>query len=331
MRSINFLAGILFLFLVQAAQAQDPGSNPVAVDTSAVPPKDTIIPYWNVKGMNLNANFSNSSYSRWVAGGINSISMTGLFTGFIMHDGKRFAWSNYLLYSLGAVKQQKMPTFRKTDDRIIIISKWSYKHTEKVRYTAMVDFRTQTLYGYNYPTLQSDSGRTITSGFFAPAYLQTSLGIEWKPKKWFYVLYSPIASKYTFVFNDSLSAQKAFGLENAGDHVRGEYFGTSLNARITLDQVVKNVSFVSNLNLFSNYVFDIKHHVAVDVNWDNILTFKVNKIISANWTWSMIYDEDVLQLSSPNDPNSAKHPYVQWKNVLGIGVTIKLGQEYKDQ
>jgi len=330
MRLIKFLAGILFICFVQTAQAQDPNATPVAVDTTAIAPVDTVIPYWNKKGFALSGNFANSSYSHWVAGGSNSINMTGMFTGFIMHDAAKFSWSNYLLFSMGAVRQSKMPTFRKTDDRIVIISKWSYKETQTVRYTGMVDFRTQSLNGYNYPTLESDSGRTLTSAWFAPAYLQASLGLELKARKRFYAIYSPIASKYTFVLNDTLSAQQLFGLEHPGDRIRAEFFGTSINARVTLDDIVKNVGFVSNINLFSNYVYDFKHHLAIDVNWDNVLTFKVNRFISANWTWSMIYDEDVKQLSNPDDALSHKVPYVQWKNVIGIGVTVKLGQEYKD-
>ncbi|MFO7828180.1 MAG: hypothetical protein R6V23_06130 [Bacteroidales bacterium] len=43
----------------------------------------------------------------------------------------------------------------------------------------------------------------VISGFFAPAYLQGALGMEYKPNEMFYFVLSPVAMKLTMVFDDT--------------------------------------------------------------------------------------------------------------------------------
>ena len=59
--------------------------------------------------------------------------------------------------------------------------------------------------GYNYP----DVTNTI-SDLFAPAYLLTALGMDYKPNPNFSAFLAPLTAKFTFVNDDVLSAAGAF-------------------------------------------------------------------------------------------------------------------------
>ena len=80
----------------------------------------------------------------------------------------------------------------------------------------MADLNTQFYKGYNYP----DKSHYI-SKFFAPAYSNISLGMDFRPKSNYSLYLSPIAGKLTFVEDDYLSKEGAFGVD-PGDRFRAE-------------------------------------------------------------------------------------------------------------
>ncbi|MDG5726850.1 hypothetical protein, partial [Acinetobacter baumannii] len=55
--------------------------------------------------------------------------------------------------------------------------------------------------------------------------------------------------------------------------------------------VAKNVTLSTRLELFSNYLHNPEN---VDVNWETLLDFKVNKFLSASLATTLIYDDDIL-------------------------------------
>lgn len=73
-----------------------------------------------------------------------------------------------------------------------------------------MNFKTQSLPGYNYP---NDS--VIISKFLSPAYLLFAGGFDWKPKNYLSFLLAPITGKSTFVLNQQLANAGAFGVEPA--------------------------------------------------------------------------------------------------------------------
>ena len=73
---------------------------------------------------------------------------------------------------------------------------------------------------------------------------------------------------------------------------------------------MKNVSFTTKIDLFSNYLKDPQN---IDVNWENILALKVNKYISINVNTQLVYDADVKI-------NNGKAK-VQFKEILGVGIS----------
>jgi hypothetical protein len=88
-------------------------------------------------------------------------------------------------------------------------------------------------------------------------------------------------------------------------------------------EILKNVDLNSKLSLFSNYLNNPQN---VDIDWEVLISFKVNNFIVANIKTQMIYDDDI---SIPVDTNNdgiidSKGPRLQFKEMVGIGITYKL-------
>jgi hypothetical protein len=89
---------------------------------------------------------------------------------------------------------------RKSTDNITLSTQLGYSTNNVWYYTLMGDLNTQFAKGYNYP----DKTHYI-SNFFAPAYSNISVGMEYRPKSNYSVYLSPASTKMTFVEDDYLS------------------------------------------------------------------------------------------------------------------------------
>ena len=258
-------------------------------------------------GATTSLNFSQVSLTNWAGGGNNSVAATLLFKGFLNHKKGKLAWDNTLDVGYGLTKQgdNKMA---KSEDRLQLTSKLGYENGNHWFYSAMADFKTQFAVGYKDPLKQEQ----MISEFMAPGYLQFSLGMDYKPSDNFSLFISPIASKMTFVLNDSLSNAEAFGVEK-GDNMRGEY-GASIKLVAKKKDIIKNVNGYTRLDLFSNY--ETIH--LVDVDWEFGFDMKVNKYLSAVFKTNIIYDDDVDYINSNGD---SEGPKVQLKQLFGAGLT----------
>ncbi|KYG78888.1 DUF481 domain-containing protein [Roseivirga echinicomitans] len=122
---------------------------------------------------------------------------------------------------------------------------------------------------------------------------------------------APFTGCFTFVLNDSLSNAGAFGI-NPGDQIRPEA-GISLAGTYKKD-VLENVSFLGNFNLFSNY----EKFPNTVVNLEASFKLKVNNYLSTNISSQLIYDDDITL--TRNDGTKGRD--IQIKNVINVGVTL---------
>lgn len=168
--------------------------------------------------------------------------------------------------------------------------------------------------GYNYPNTDE-----YISKFLAPGYLLGAIGMDYKPSDIFTAFISPITGKVTIVNDTTLANKGAFGVE-PGEKTRSE-FGGYARFFITYE-VMKNVTLQSKLDLFSNYLDKPQN---IDVNWETLISMKINKYISATIMTHLIYDADVdivIKEATANDP-AVVGPRVQFKEVLGVGFSYK--------
>lgn len=266
-------------------------------------PPDTVQKHWLVQGSGSLA-FSQAAFSNWAAGGENSIGLNAWINFKANYRNKKHIWSNNvdLGYGFNLLGKMDNPQFTKTNDKLEITTAYSYEiHKNHHWYfTVLANFRTQFSNGYNYP---DDS--TVISKFMAPGYLVFGPGITYAPANWFYLYLSPSSGRFTFVNDQTLADKGAFGVD-PGKTIRGE-IGPYLRADLNKD-LAKNINLTSSLELFTDYLHDFG---CIDVNWNLLLSMKVNKWLAASITAQVIYDNDVIAAT-------------QFKEMLGLGVTYKI-------
>jgi hypothetical protein len=248
------------------------GGSPLAAQDS--------LSVWKKTG-SAGLNFSQVQLSDWAAGGDNAVALSSLFALSANYKADPIAWDNTLELGYGLTRLGGNP-IRKSDDKIVLSSKFARAAVGKWNYSGLVDFRTQFADGYDYG---ADPKKRI-SGFMAPGYAVLALGGEYKPNDHFSTLLSPVTGKMTFVLDDSLSDAGAF-VGTPGKRTKNElgWFVTTL-LKI---KPMENVDLSTKLNLFSNY----EKLSNVDVIWEGLALMKVNKWISASFTAQFIEDDNV--------------------------------------
>ena len=259
---------------------------------------------WNLKGV-TGLNMSQTAVKNWSAGGENALAGNIYLNGSLIRKSGNWLWTNTLALDYGLTRTDSKGV-QKVSDKIEFATELGYKATEKWYYTIMGDLKTQFYKGYNYP----DKSQYI-SKFFAPAYSNISAGMQYRPNNNYMVYFSPVAGKLTFVEDDYLSSIGAFGVDQ-GDKFKAE-FGAYLKARAE-KTLMENVNIISTIDFFTAYD---KTFGNVDINWDLMISMKINRFLSATINTTLKYDDDVRSVDDDGNPRG---PRVQFKEMLGIGV-----------
>ncbi|MFN8240135.1 MAG: DUF3078 domain-containing protein [Bacteroidales bacterium] len=307
------LMAILFLSVYVIASAQVTESEKTLRSQSS----DTL-QGWK-KGGVFSVNLAQTSLTNWAAGGQNSVAVNGIFSVFANMVKGNSRWDNSLDLGYGLLKQGKNEDFRKTDDKIDFLSKYGRKAFTNVYYAGLLNFKTQMQPGWNYATNPKEK----ISNFMAPAYLQIAIGLDYKPNAYFSAFVAPLASKFTFVLDKDLSDAGAFGVDpgktsksELGGYVRAIYSKNDFKS-----EFLKNVSFTTKIDLFSNYADNPQN---IDVSWETLIAMKVNKYISVNLNTHLLYDDNIkVPFDKNNDGTIASGEVVgskiQFKEIFGVG------------
>lgn len=303
----------LFTTVLVAQNDDDQDDTTAEEDTLA---EEDISP-WTYKG-SLGLNFNRVNLNNWAGGGRNSVAVGSIFKGRVNIVKDKWAWRNSLDMAYGTARVGGSDNiFKKSDDQIILVSKYSKQLDRKLNFSGLLDFRTQIAFGFNYTEVENDQGEMIEraqliSKFMNPGFLLTSLGLEYREENYFFIG-APVTGKFTFVTDDEFSDRGDFGI-NPGDHIRPE-LGTMIKAGFD-DDIWKNVTLSTNVTLFSNY----ERYGNIDVNWEMQLSFKINEYLQANFTTYLIYDEDI----DIEQDDGSTGPAVQFKDVFNVGFLYTL-------
>ncbi|MDX8340044.1 DUF3078 domain-containing protein [Draconibacterium sp. IB214405] len=266
--------------------------------------KDTL---WTTSG-STTLNFSQVSLSNWAAGGKSSMSGVFMVNYAANYKKDKLSWDNTFDFRYGFLKEEDQD-LRKSDDMIDISSKLGIEAKKNWYYSALLGFKSQFAAGYDYP----DTDNPI-SKFMAPGYLNLGLGMDYKTDE-FSLMMAPVSGKFTFVTDNDLSDEGAFGVEE-GNKLRAE-LGATVKAQFKKD-IWENVTLDTKVDLFSNYLDQPKN---IDVDWTFKIIMKVNDYLSANLITQMIYDNDVK--IQGDDENLAPSPALQFMESFGVGLTFK--------
>ncbi|MBC8043165.1 MAG: DUF3078 domain-containing protein [Rhizobacter sp.] len=297
-------------FIATTAFAQTPAQEDslralVLRGNTAVATRDTS---WKFTG-NTGLNFTQVGLSNWAGGGQSSIALIALFGGTATYSENNLTWGTSLDLGYGVAKLGDAP-FRKSDDRITLISKLDVAFTPVLSYSVLFDFRTQFALGENYAVApDSITGKfPKISNFMAPGYLLTALGLSYHPADYFTLFFSPLTARTIFVLDTDLSNAGAFGVD-AGKQVK-ILPGLLLNAFFK-KELFENITLQSRLNLFSAY----ETVASVVVSWESLLLLKVNRFVTVSLAADVFYDERVQVLRNDNTTG----PATQFRNTLAVG------------
>jgi len=268
---------------------------------------------WKIGGT-PSLTFNQVSLTNWSAGGKNSVAGTFLLNMYFNYSKEKFAWDNTFDLGYGLTKQGT-DNMVKTEDKIYFTSKLGYQvDGSKWYYTGLLNFKTQFDVGYNDPP----ENTLKLSEFMSPAYVNFSLGFDYKPNDNFSLYMSPLTSKMTIVMDDSLSTAGAFGVKE-GENLRSEY-GASVKLTAKKANLIQNVDVTTRLDLFSNLGDKPQN---IDVDWELAFNMKVNDYLSAVASFNLIYDDDIKYINEAGETKGAR---AQFKQLFGFGVSYKFGR-----
>ena len=199
--------------------------------------------FWD-KGHEFGLNINEVAFVNWNAGGENSISALANVRFTRNYKFRYLDWKNELRLRYG-LNAQEGRQLRKTDDQIRLTSAISFRKDTITNwyYSVNASLNTQFSNGFNYPNRTNPISR-----FMAPGYLFLSAGKAYiVSEDKFNLFVSPLSLKATFVFDENLSNQGAFGVEE------GENIFTEVGFLITNTwekEVWKNVFMNHRLSLF---------------------------------------------------------------------------------
>jgi hypothetical protein len=161
-----------------------------------------------------------------------------------------------------------------------------------------------------------------------------AIGMDYKPNKNFSLFVSPITLRTTIVADQKLADKGAYGVDSAhtaadgvtilshGKMLRNE-MGAYLNAKY-MKEIMTNVTFITKLDLFSNYEENPQN---VDVNWEVLISLKVNKFITTSISTQLIYDDNtpigIYKGTGSNRTLAGTGPRTQFKQAFGVGFAWK--------
>ena len=276
----------------------------------------TTVSSWTKAGY-AGLKFTQSSFTNWAQGGENALALDAQFTYQADYKNDKHLWQNRLELNYGFNQTGNAP-LKKTTDKIYLNSNYGFEVKKSLYLSAFFTYQTQFSNGYQYG---DDNDRTFVSRFMAPGYLSAGIGITWTPAPIVTPVFTPVTWKGTFVTDDALAQQGAFGVE-AGKNVLNE-MGANLKVELNYD-IMKNVNLYSRLNLFSDYMRG-KEARNIDVSWDVQINMTINKWLSASVSTNLIYDNDIKFAYDKKDAagniiGQGKCAKVQFKEVLALGL-----------
>ena len=247
------------------------------------------------------------SFTNWATGGDNAFAfdLQGTYQADYKHN--KHIWQNRIELSYGLNKTKSEIT-KKTSDKIYLNSNYGYEIYKNLYLSALFNFQSQFTRGYDYGV----NPDVYVSQFMAPGYLMTGIGFTWIPNKFFTAVLSPAAWRGTFVLNDRLSDEGAYGVK-PGKKLLSE-FGANLKLEGRYE-FLKNMTLYSRLDLYSDY---LRKPQNVDINWEVQINMVINKWFSTTLTTNMVYDDDVKITLS----DGRKVKRIQFKEVLGVGLQL---------
>ena len=260
--------------------------------------------------MTSGINMNQSSFSdNWKGGGTNTLAIGWYLNHTANVSNASWRLNSDLNLQVGFL-QNRSQSLRKNIDRIAYEFKAGYRISPKWDFYGSTNFQTQFFNGFEYGK-KNKSGvpvDSLISSLFAPAYLTSSMGLEYHPDKSFYTRIGLGSLRQTFVFDEAISRAGLYGLEKPGDNIRNQFVFQYL---VNIDKDVwENINVKARYSALIDY-FRLNKSNSIVHRLDANVTMKVNKYVSTNLQIVLFRDYD-------QDPNW------QFSQVLSMGLVYRV-------
>ncbi len=312
------------LYIMSFDQLPDPGGNStrfiarkpitnvefenedeVPIRTRRLVVKNPQLGPWQYK-VNSLAQFSESVISaNWYQGGNSNLAVLGILNGQLSYDDKKnIQWDNSAEWRMGFVSitdQTNNKFYVVTNDDVLKInSKLGIKAGGNFFYSGSVDCSTQFFNAYKGIDFINTKG-----SFLTPIRLSINGGLDYKYKKIWSLLVSPISYKFIYL-NNPLVDPNLFGIKT-GENKLSE-IGSSLKV-IYSNQVTPNIQLDSKFLFYTNYQ-------KVEIDWEIVANMTINRFLSTRISFNPRYDNTIIE----KDGSVAK---LQFKQFLSVGFSHK--------
>ena len=273
--------------------------------------------YWT-SSVDFELGFNQTGLFNWAAGGYNTVTLGAGIDAKAAFAKDLTSWSNRLQLQYGFLwSADKVGLLQKSNDRIYLESKLTYKTSPKSKwnYSASLDFRTQFSDSYdNYLQVEDLWVGDLKSAFMSPAYLNLALGLDWKPNSWFGLNIAPLTGGLVICTTTRAIEEYTGNEEGSSTPLRQKYGmqlknpGTTnptgkdynsclfqLGAQVKADLKLSlndKLTYESQLVLFTDYLNKPFAHNRV--NWDNKLAWQAAKFFRVSFNTWLIYDPIVV-------------------------------------
>ena len=256
---------------------------------------------WTHKA-NALAQFSESVVSgNWYQGGNSNIAILGILSGQLNYDNKKnIQWENNAEWHIGfnSVAGDTLRALSTNDDVVKINSKLGVKAGGNFFYSSSVDFSTQLFHSYN-----GINSTEMKTSFLTPVRLNVGVGLDYKYKKIFSLMLSPVAFKYIYVSDNVHVNPNLFGIKAGENHLSevGSSFKSTLSYTFNPD-----IQLDSKLSFYTNYQ-------KVEIDWEMVCNMAINRFLSTRISFNPRFDNTVIG-SKAN---------VQFKQLISVGFSHK--------
>ena len=261
--------------------------------------------YWKVFG-NFQGKYTQSFYSdNWYKGGESNHSILGQINMEADYAKNHTTFDNKLELKLGyyTTEIDGKSTLRTNEDLIRFTSKYGLKAFENWYYSSQFQGYTQFM-----PVYDTKVTTKLKSKFFAPAYGNLSIGMDYKPKFkkkniTLSVLLSPISYNCRYVSVDSIATN--FGIDE------GKNFKYTIGSRFDGNlkwTFLEDFTWTSKAQFYTSYE-------GTEANWENTVDYRLTKYLSLQFFCHWRFDDTVKR---KKDKDGNLMGYSQFKEFLTL-------------
>lgn len=291
---------LFFMYLSFNVFSQVIISDSAAVDTIKKPR------HWSIIAKN-SVMLNQAAFSNWVGGGANNVGWLGSVNYNLTYENEKNLWENIVILNYGQNTTKGIGT-RKTQDVINFSTNYGRQFSKSWYVSAGASLQSQFSGGFedgNNPQAKK------ISNFMAPGYVNTGLGITYRPNENLTVTLRPANARMTFVLDQELQLAGNYGLKNDGESFLMQ-FGFYGNAVYKV-KLMENIEMTNTASIFSNYLDKPDHMV---LSYNMLLNMKINRFISSIVTLDLLYDHNQIQKT-------------QMKQTLGVGFAYNIDNGVK--